>query len=129
MIELSEKLDQSKAELRQFVSERDTTALVNLEIRKYYANFEADAFAWLTSTSVEVQDLILDIIDTLCALRCADAFRERGSTFKTSAGYEVVVNQYNAHAVYALRSRDRKHLFLLKGKSPIRFPSLLRRST
>lgn len=111
-------IDQAKAALQAFTANKPPQELLNQEGRRYYQDF-ADSFAWLTSPHAEVQAFALDVIDTLRALRCADAFRERGATFKTSAGYEVFVNRDNAHAVYALRSRDRSSLFCLEGKDPV----------
>lgn len=114
-----EAINQSKTALREFAASKLPQELLNQDVRCYYQNFEQDSFAWLTSPHAEVQAFTLNVIDTLRALRCADAFRERGATFKTSAGYEVFVNRDNAHAVYALRSRDRSSLFLLEGKDPV----------
>jgi hypothetical protein len=119
VIELSHKLEQAQQALDQFKADRNPEDLLNLQARSHYANFETHAFTWLTGTDPEVQELGLDVVDTMRSLRCADAFRERGTTFQTSAGYEVFVNQENAHAVYALRSQDQTQLFLLEGKDPI----------
>ncbi len=44
-----------------------------------------------------------DVVDTLRALRCADALRQRGTVQKTSGGYEVFISQQTGCAVYALR--------------------------
>ena len=117
--DLSHQLTQAQVALRRFKGDRNPEDLLNVQARQHYANFDAHAFAWLTATEPEVQDLVLDVMDTVRSLRCADAFRERGATFQTSAGYEVFVNQENANAVYALRSRDQTQLFLVEGKDPI----------
>ena len=119
VINLSNQLEQANVALHQFKVDRNPEDLLNLQARHRYTNFETTAFAWLTMTEPGVQELALDTIDTVRSLRCADAFRERGTTFQTSAGYEVFVNQDNANAVYALRSRDYTRLFLLEGKDPI----------
>ncbi len=111
-------INQAKAEVQAFTAGKSPEELLNQEVQRYYPNFE-DSFAWLTSPHPEVQAFTQDVIDALRALRCADAFRERGATFKTSAGYEVFINRDNAHAVYALRSRDRSSLFCLEGKDAI----------
>lgn len=111
-------IDQAKMSVQAFKSNKAPEELLNQEVQRYYQNFD-DSFAWLDSPYAEVQAFALDVIDTLRALRCADAFRERGATFKTSAGYEVFVNRNNAHAVYALRNRDRSSLLFLEGKDPI----------
>jgi hypothetical protein len=117
--QLREKLNQARTQLQQFVTSKNPVELLNENLQQYYQDCEHESFTWLTSTQVEVQALVLDVIDTQRVLRCADAFRERGTAFKTSAGYEVLVNPNNAHAVYVLRSRDRKKLFHLEGKDPI----------
>lgn len=119
VIDLSNRLEQAKATLHQFKGDRNPEDLLNLQARHRYPHFETQAFAWLTATDPELQDLGLDVVDTVRSLRCADAFRERGAAFQTSAGYKVFVNQDNANAVYALRSRDHTQLFLLEGKDPI----------
>ena len=113
------KLDHAKAALQQFQDGRAAGELMHARARHYYQDFAHDAFAWLLATAPAVQELVLDVIDTLRALRCADALRERGTTFRTSAGYEVFMNRHNANAVYALRSRDQAKLFLLEGRDPI----------
>ncbi|MBI4781257.1 MAG: cyclic nucleotide-binding domain-containing protein [Oscillatoriophycideae cyanobacterium NC_groundwater_1537_Pr4_S-0.65um_50_18] len=120
----SEKLEQAKAALAEFVaaSSGDPDAADrwrNPDLLRYYDRYEQTAFSWLTAADPAVQLLTLDVIDTVRALRCADALRQRGTSFTTSAGYEVFVCQETANAIYALRSRDRDRLFLLEGKDPI----------
>jgi hypothetical protein len=82
-------------------------------MRRLYADFEREAFAWLTGPHPAVQQLAHDAVDTLRALRCADALRQRGAVLKTSGEYEVFVDQHSANAVYALRHDDDR-LFLLE---------------
>ncbi len=82
-------------------------------LRQVYVDFEHDAFRWLESQHPDVQQLALDVIDTLRALRCADALRQRGTVLKTSGEYEVFVDQHTANAIYALRHDDDR-LFLLE---------------
>lgn len=77
------------------------TAAAALEV--HYTDFDRDGFALLTSANPDVQELFEDIIDTLCALRCADALRQRGTVLKTSGNYKVFVDQRSANAIYALR--------------------------
>ena len=76
------------------------------------------AFAWLDLAAGPVEALIDDVIDTLRALRCADALRQRGTVLKTSGSYEVFVDARSANAVYALRPDD-AHLYLLEIADPI----------
>ncbi len=78
-----------------------------------YADFERDAFRWLLSEQPAVKQLVHDVVDTLRALRCADALRQRGTVLKTSGEYEVFIDQHSANAIYALRPDDDR-LFLLE---------------
>lgn len=121
---LSQKLEQIKSDLAQFITANSTDPVPvdrwrNPDLHRHYDRYEETAFSWLTSDVPEVQLLTLDVIDTVRALRCADALRQRGTSFTTSAGYEVFVSQDTANAIYALRSGDRAQLFLLEGKDPI----------
>jgi hypothetical protein len=79
----------------------------------YYSDFTREAFDWLIDESLEARALVNDVTDTLRALRCADALRQRGTVQKTSGGYEVFVSQQTGKPVYALRSGDNK-LYLLE---------------
>jgi hypothetical protein len=117
---LSQQLKAAKAQLAHLDS--TDAAGLNPEIKRYYGDrnrFEQTAFSWLTADAPEVQQLTLDVIDTIRALRCADALRQRGTTFTTSAGYQVFISQDTANAIYALQSDDRAQLFLLEGRDPI----------
>ena len=86
-------------------------------LRRFYADFEGESFRWLISEQAEVRELIADVVDTLRALRCADALRQRGTVQKTSGGYEIFVNQQTGNAIYALRQGDDK-LYLLEMAEP-----------
>jgi hypothetical protein len=76
-----------------------------------------DAFAWLELDG-PARELVEDVVDTLRALRCADALRQRGTVLKTSGSYEVFVDQRSANAVFALRP-DARRLYLLEVPDPI----------
>lgn len=82
-------------------------------LRKYYSNFESESFDWLTDESAKMKQLVCDITDTLRALRCADAFRQRGTVEKTSGGYEIFASQKTGNCVIALRLSGNK-LYLLE---------------
>ncbi len=82
-------------------------------VDRYYANFEHEAFDWLTDDSPGARQLIDDITDTLRALRCADAFRQRGTVEKTSGGYEIYASQKTGDCVVALRLGGNR-LFLME---------------
>ena len=82
-------------------------------VRPYYQEPDREAFQWLISLQPELQSLTQDVTDTLRALRCADALRQRGTVLETSGGYEIFVNQHSGHAVFALRLGD-SQLYLLE---------------
>jgi len=83
------------------------------QLRRHYDDFQRDSFRWLVATRKESRDLVDDVVDTLRALRCADALRQRGTVLKTSGGYEAFVDRATANVVYALRLGD-DELFLLE---------------
>jgi len=72
-------------------------------LSRYYADFDRDAFSWLVAGGAEIDSLVEDVIDTLRALRAADALRQRGTVQKSCGGYEVFISQQTGGAVYALR--------------------------
>lgn len=76
------------------------------EVRGRYENFERDSYHWLVARDQTRRALAEDVIDTLRALRCADALRQRGTVLKTSGQYEIFVDQHTANAIYALRLED-----------------------
>jgi len=90
---------------------------LHANMERLYTAFEREAFAWLTSDDAEVRGLVEDVIDTLRALRCADALRQRGTALKTSGSYEIFTDQTSAYAVVALRRGD-DQLFLLSDPAP-----------
>lgn len=85
-----EPINQANALLQQFTLGKPATALLNLEARRYYQNFEQDAFAWLISPHAEVQALIQDGIDTFQMLRCGDAIRQWHATHRVRGLQSVV---------------------------------------
>ena len=96
-------------------------------VGRHYRDFECDSFRWLVSGGAEVRALVDDVVDTLRALRVADALRQRGTVQKTSGGYEVFISQQTGGAVYALRlGNDQLYLNsfrLLVGEPILRFAS------
>ncbi len=76
------------------------------EAQARYENFERDSYRWLVARDNATRALTEDVIDTLRALRCADALRQRGTVLKTSGQYEIFVDQRTANAIYALRLED-----------------------
>jgi hypothetical protein len=75
-------------------------------------------FAWLAPETSDGAAIVEDVVDTLRALRCADALRQRGTALKTSGQYEIFVDQQSGNAVYAFRP-DAGHLYLLEIHDPI----------
>src|SRR5262249_22523213 len=57
-------------------------------------------------------------VDALRVLRAADALRQRGTSLKTTAGYEIFIDAASGEAVFSLRSADNSKIYLLKGDSP-----------
>lgn len=87
-------------------------------LKRYYNDFLNQGFAWLIDEQPLVQQFVQDVIDTLRALRCADALRQRGTTLKTSGNYEIFVDRKTGNAVFALRETGRD-LILLEFPDPI----------
>ena len=86
-------------------------------LNRYYQNFNAEAYDWLTSQEQSARAFASDVIDVIRALRCADALRQRGTVHKTSGGYEVFMSQQTGEAIYALRlGPDQLYLLELPGK-------------
>jgi hypothetical protein len=109
----STSLLEAEAALEQAARAGRVSAVLNERLHGVYADFERDAFQWLESSHVAARQLVADVVDTLRALRCADALRQRGTMLKTSGNYEVFVDQRTSNAIYALRLDD-EHLYLLE---------------
>lgn len=86
--------------------------LRNETINRYYADFAQESFRWLVASHPNVQTLVQDVIDTLRALRVADALRQRGTTLKTSGGYQIFIDQKTAKAVIAWQKGSGEVLML-----------------
>lgn len=85
----------------------------NPHVDRFYADFWQDSFAWMVADHPALQELVHDVVDTIRALRSADALRQRGTYLKTSGNYEVFVDRRTGNAVFALRHQNDK-LFLLE---------------
>lgn len=90
----------------------------NPHLARFYTDYPVQAFTWLVDSRPPLQELAQDVVDTLRALRCADALRQRGTVLKTSGGYEIFLNRETAQAVFALRL-GADHLYLLEMPDPI----------
>ena len=74
-------------------------------------------FAWLTDP--DHREFADDVIDALRLVRAADALRQRGTTLRTSSGFEIVVDARTGRAVTVLRSTSRRSAYLLEVDRPI----------
>lgn len=115
----SQALRAEEAELARVQTQVGEVDLRTTLLGRFYTDFERDAFAWLLSPHPEVRDLVSDVVDTLRALRCADALRQRGTVMNTSGGYQIFLNQQTGNAIYALKKGDDEMLLLLEIDRPI----------
>jgi hypothetical protein len=86
---------------------------------RWYADPIRDAFAWLDSLDPAHIALAVDAVDAVRLVRVADALRQRGTTLRTSAGYEIFVDLGTGQAVFSLRTAAGDRLFLLRVGSPL----------
>lgn len=114
--ELGGKVAQIQQDMEQYLA--DGGMVTNDQITRWYTDYQQEAFVWLESDRPEVREMVADIIDTIRALRVADALRQRGTTLKTSAGYPIIVDQKTARAVFALQ-KGTGEMFLLESSEPI----------
>lgn len=84
-----------------------------------------DGFGWLLAA----HDLVDDVIAAVRVLRAADALRQRGTTLRTSAGYEVCTDRATGEAVVGLRTADHRMHLLLRFHNPISAAEANLRST
>lgn len=98
----------------QYVLSTDLAAQLDATDR---AVADDGSFAWLDpAVAPRLAD---DVIDAVRIMRAADALRQRGTTLRTSAGFEVVLDGRTGQAAAVLRSRDRRSAYLLEVDSPI----------
>ena len=90
----------------------------NEDVLAFYDDFEADSFIWLTAEHPALRRLAADVVDTVRALRVADALRQRGTTLKTSGGYPIFIDQNSANAVIALQ-KGSGEVLLLESDNPL----------
>ncbi len=91
----------------------------NRDIDRFYQEFEHESFRWCVSDSKLLRAIRQDVVDTLRCLRAADAMRQRGINYTTSAGYEIATSSRTGNAVYLLRNRAGDQLFLLEVDNPL----------
>jgi len=116
--ELSYALGRAEAALAEADPAGELAAARRASLRRHYADFRRDAFQWLLAEDSGVRALAADVVDTLRVLRCGDALRQRGSLLKTSAGYEIFIDQTSADVLFALR-RGAEQLLLTALPVPI----------
>ena len=86
---------------------------------RWYPDPVRDAYAWLDSPDAAHRALVDDAIDAVRLVRAADALRQRGTTLRTAAGYEIFIDAESGSAVFALRTAGNDHLLLLRADSPL----------
>src|SRR3954466_3427626 len=86
---------------------------------RWYADPIGDPYAWLDSPHAAHRALADDAIDAVRLVRAADALRQRGTTLRTSAGYEIFIDADSGSAVFALRTEGNDRLFLVRAASPV----------
>lgn len=116
LAELAARADELAGELERYVAAGG--AQTNPHVAAWYGDAVAEAFPWLDARHPELDELVADVVDTIRALRVADALRQRGTTLKTSAGYPIIVDQQSARAVFAMQ-KGSGELFLLESHEPI----------
>ena len=79
---------------------------------RWYSDPIRDPYAWLDSPHAAHRALVDDAIDAVRLVRAADALRQRGTTLRTSAGYEIFIDADSGSAVFALRTEANDRLFL-----------------
>jgi hypothetical protein len=84
----------------------------------FYADPLEQSFGWLVSLESAHRRLADDVVDALRVLRAADALRQRGTSLKTTSGYEIFIDAASGQAVFSLRPADNSEVYLLSGDSP-----------
>lgn len=98
------------------LAERDSVATgppVGPALR-FYDEPLADSYRWLEGTHPVQRELADDVVDALRVLRAADALRQRGTTLRTTAGFEVFVDASTGYSVFGLRCADRTKIMYLR---------------
>lgn len=103
--------------LRRLLQYVERTALDEQGVAAEGVVDDDGSFAWLAEE--RFADLALDVVDAIRVVRAADALRQRGTTLRTSAGFEVVVDARTGGAATVVRSTTRRSAFLLEVDKPI----------
>src|SRR5436190_7614440 len=86
---------------------------------RWYGDPALEAYTWLDSPHPEHRALAEDAVDAVRLVRAADALRQRGTTLRTAAGYEVFIDVETGEAVFSLRTSDGEQLLLLRVDNPL----------
>src|SRR4051795_6542468 len=86
---------------------------------RWYSDPIRHPYGWLDSPHAAHRALADDAIDAVRLVRAADALRQRGTTLRTSAGYEIFIDADSGSAVFALRTEGNDRLFLVRAASPV----------
>ena len=105
-------LDEHRRRERTPGADDDGSPVFDVHVNHYHD--PRSSYGWLTSSSASHRALVHDVIDALRVVRAADALRQRGTTLRTAAGYEVFIDVRTGDAVYALRETDNRALHLLR---------------
>jgi hypothetical protein len=89
------------------------------ENARWYEDPARDAYSWLASRDPAHTAIADDAIDAVRLVRAADALRQRGTTLRTAAGYEIFIDAETGQAVFALRTSGGDRLFLVRADSPL----------
>ncbi len=84
----------------------------------HYVASGLDPFGWLGAPEGDERALVADVMDTVRALRVADALRQRGRDLRTSAGFEVFVDD-TGYAVFHLAAASSGVAVHLRVDSPM----------
>jgi len=105
--------------LEEYLVSEGAQLETDAHVARHYQNFEADSFSWIVASGARAREFLLDITDALRCVRAADSLRQRGTTFKTSGGCEIFVDQHSANAIFALRTEDNSKMVLLQSQELI----------
>lgn len=76
------------------------------------------AYAWLAAPGGPAAALADDVVDAVRVLRAADVLRQRGSSLRTSGGYEAFFDARTGRAVCTLRPADGRAAYLITYDDP-----------
>ncbi len=94
-------LDTHRASARRPTADDASPIRFDANTERYEA--PAQSFAWLAAPDGPQAALADDVVDAVRALRAADVLRQRGTSLRTSGGFEVYMDADTARAVCTLR--------------------------